>query len=310
MKQLQSACIAAALVVAATAASRPAWAQACCAGTGAVTPGRLAMHEDALVGAQVKAASVFGSFDPNGHFAGNPAGASELDFEQDVFGAVRVLKRGQLALLVPVLETHRAAGGLSQTGAGVGDVNLSARYDFVDAGTHQVLPGVAMLVGITAPTGRSTEGSTPPLAADATGTGAWQGSLGLALEQNYGPWLVNLSGFVAARTARDISQGGATTHARLAPQLTALAALGYTFPNDAAAALIASYTGEGDATIDGVDVAGSARRITQISLSGMIPVTDRLRLQGALFLDPPIPSLGANLPAAAGLAFTAVWSWS
>src|SRR5580692_6121674 len=85
-----------ALASAAIVAGRalPAHAQACCAGTGAVTPGRLALHEDALVGIQTKAGLVPGSFDPAGNYVAAPAGANELDLEQDLFGAVRVLQRG------------------------------------------------------------------------------------------------------------------------------------------------------------------------------------------------------------------------
>src|SRR5271166_2707058 len=71
-----------------------AWAQACCAGGSAVTPGRLELHEDALVGMQVKAATVLGSYDASGRYFASPSGDTEGDFEQDLFGAIRVLRRG------------------------------------------------------------------------------------------------------------------------------------------------------------------------------------------------------------------------
>src|SRR5580704_3662537 len=79
-------------------------AQACCAGTGAVTPGRLGVLEDALVGLEAKAGLVAGSFDPGGRPVASPPGAGEVDLEQDAFGALRVLSRGQVSLLVPVVE--------------------------------------------------------------------------------------------------------------------------------------------------------------------------------------------------------------
>ena len=84
--------------------------QACCAGTGAVTPGRLALHEMARVGMQWKAGDVLGSFDADGHYTPSPSGASELDLEQDMFGAVRVLGRGQVALLVPFIQSASGRG--------------------------------------------------------------------------------------------------------------------------------------------------------------------------------------------------------
>src|SRR5271165_6998987 len=83
-----------------------AHAQACCAGGSAVTPGRLAMHEEALVGAELRTASVIGSYQL-GSYVASPPGTPEYDFEEDVFGAARVLKRGQIAFLVPIDETYR-----------------------------------------------------------------------------------------------------------------------------------------------------------------------------------------------------------
>src|SRR5262245_28901510 len=134
----------AATVIAAMAVAKDARAQACCAGSSAVTPARLALHEDALVGVQLRAASVIGSFDAHGDYRGSPAGVSELDFEEDLFGAVRFLERGQASLLVPFLETHRATRTLSETGGGIGDLNLSARWDFTRSGESRVVPGIAM----------------------------------------------------------------------------------------------------------------------------------------------------------------------
>src|ERR1700722_7748255 len=54
-----------------------AHAQACCAGGSAITPGRLQLHEDALVGAELKAASVVGSYDASGRYMAAPAGTLE-----------------------------------------------------------------------------------------------------------------------------------------------------------------------------------------------------------------------------------------
>src|SRR5260370_9909956 len=85
-----------------------AWAQACCAGGSAVTPGRLKPYEDALVGIRMRVAGVIGSYDVGGRYVPSPAGDGEGDFEQDVLGALRVLPRGQVTLLVPIDETLRS----------------------------------------------------------------------------------------------------------------------------------------------------------------------------------------------------------
>lgn len=271
-----------------------------------MTPARLELHENVLAGVQLRAANVIGSYDVGGNYVKSPAGDAENDFEEDLFAAVRVLPRAQVALLVPLLETRRAdppAQGGAHVGGGVGDINASGRYDFIRAGESAYVPGVALLAGLTIPTGTSPEQATQPLAVDATGIGAWQINVALALEQTYGPWLINATGIVAKRTPRY----GQT----LGTQVTFLFAGAYTFDNDAAFALSASYAFEGDATATGgVDVADSAKRLTVFTLSGLYPVTDTWRLLGGVFLDPPGNSLGSNQPASTGLTLTLIRSWS
>ncbi len=280
-------------------------AQACCAGTSAVTPARLSMHEVALAGVQLRASSVLGSFDDGGHYTRSPSGIAEQDFEQDLFGAVRFLERGQVALLVPLVETHRVTRTLSEAGAGIGDANLSVRYDFLLAGASRYVPGLAALAGVTFPTGRPPESSDKPLATDATGVGAFQGNLGLAVEQSFGHITVSVTGIVAkraGRTARGVDE-------TLGTQLAALAAGAYSFDNDAAVALSASYTAEGDASVGGADAPGTGRRILRVGAAGLYPVSDHWKLLASAFVEPPIASLGRNLPATTGLTFTVVRAW-
>jgi hypothetical protein len=286
------------------AATSPARAQACCAGGSAITPARLELHEEALAGIELKAGGALGSYDPGGHYLGSPAGDTELDFEQDVFGAFRVLRRGQLALLVPWVETQRQTprdGG--HVGAGIGDINASARYDFVVAGESHYVPGIALLVGLTFPTGTAPESAIEPLAVDATGIGAWQADVALALEQTYGPWLINATAIGAKRTSRF----GQT----LGTQITLLLAGAYTFDNDAAIALSASYAFEGDATnSDGTTVPESSKRLSTLSLSVLWPVSDLWRLFGGLYVEPPARGFGANQPSVSGLTLTVIRSWT
>ncbi len=290
---------------------RHASAQACCAGAGTVTPGRLALHEAALVGLQLKAAGELGSFDAQARYAGPPPGASELDLEQDLFGAVRVLDRAQVALLVPLVETRRTSQGLSEFGGGLGDINLNLRYDFTLAGASPVVPGIAALAGVTFPTGKPPDApDLRPLATDATGIGAFQANFGVAFEQALGPWLVNATGIVAARSARTVTSSGITVHERLASQWTALGSLGYVLPSGAAVALSASYAVEGDPTINGEKAPDSGHRLTTVTASGLLPLSDAWRLQSSLFLNPPLSHLGLNQPALGGLLFTVVRAWT
>jgi hypothetical protein len=275
-----------------------------------VTPGRLALHEDALVGIQVKAGIVPGSFDEGGNYVSSPPGAHEVDLEQDFFGAVRVLERGQVSVLVPAVETWRSSLGRSEFGGGLGDINANVRYDFLYAGASRVVPGLAALAGVTFPTGTPADApGLGPLATGATGIGAYQINLGVAAEQTFGPWLVNATGIVAQRTARTVGSGSGAVHETLGAQWTALASLAYTFESDAAVALSVSEVAEGDASINGTDSPGTGRRLATVSLFGLLPLSDSLRLQGSIFDNPPIPALSEGQTADVGLAITGVWSW-
>jgi len=302
VRGLTSALLPACAALAPCLAPSRAWAQACCAAASAVTPARLEPHEDALAGVQLRAGAVIGSYDTGGRYVPSPSGDAEGDFEEDLFAAVRVLRRGQVALLVPVIETlRRTPRDGASFGGGIGDVNASVRYDFVAAGESRVVPGVALLAGVTLPTGRPPEQATPPLATDATGVGAFQGNAALALEQTAGPWLFAATGLVALRTPRFGQQ--------LAPQVTLLAAGAYSF-DAAVVALSVSYTFEAEATAsDGTSVPASSRRLTAITLGGLLPLGERWRVAASLFLDPPVDALGSNQPASAGLTTALIRSF-
>gem|GEM_PF-725823 len=285
-------------------------AQACCAGTGAVTPGRLDLHETALVGIEAKESVILGSYERDGRYVSSPAGANELDSEQDAFGAVRLLERAQIAILLPFDETWRSSLGTSELGGGIGDFNASARYDFTTAGASRAIPGLAALAGLTLPTGKPPDApGVGTLATGATGIGAYQFNAGLAVEQAFGPWLVDATGLGALRSARTVGTGPSAVHERLAPQWTVLAAVARTFANDSAVAVSVSYIFEGNAILDGADTPGTSHRLLTLSLSGVLPLSDVCRLQGAVFQNPPIGQFGQNQTAGVGLSLSLVRSW-
>lgn len=298
-----SSFVAGLLALAAQLGASSASPQACCAGSSAATPARLAQHETALAGVQVHAATLFGSFDQNGSYVASPHGVSEYDFEQDLFGAVRVLPRGQLALLVPTDETLRSTPTVHDFGGGLGDINFGARYDFVLAGESRYVPGIALLAGLSVPTGTPPEKARNPLATDSTGLGAFQLNVGLSLEQTFGPWLVGGSFIVAARTPRSVL----AIREQLAPQFTGLLYGAYAFDSGLSVAVVGSYQAEGDATLNGVGTEGTARRIAAVSLAGLMPLTSWLK--GVLTLQTDLPVFGRNLPALGGFLVTGIASW-
>jgi hypothetical protein len=291
-------------LVACLLSARDSSAQACCAGSGVVTPGRLAMADTFLVGVQVHAGRVIGNFNNDGHFAVPPARTDELEFDEDLFATVRVLHRGQVSLLVPLLETYRKSGAQSELGGGLGDVNLAVRWDFHDAG-DDAIPGIAVLGGVTFPTGTAPESASKPLATDATGVGAFQGTLGLAFEQIWGPWLATASGRVSKRLPRT----ALGIDSELGAQWTILASGAYVFKSGVAVAPFVSYTWEGSATVDGAEAPASARRGGLFGVSGLLPIAESWRLQSSITTAPPISGLGRNEPALLSLTVGVVKSW-
>lgn len=287
-------------------APRAAWAQACCAGGSALQPARLAMHEDALVGVQVKGTAIAGSFDAERRFLGSPGDSAEANFEEDVALALRVLRRGQVSALVPVLQSLRKVPGLVEGGGGLGDVQLAFRWDFTNAGGPLAVPGLALSAGAVFPTGRPPESSDKPLATDATGTGTFQGSLGMALEQSYRSWLVSLSGTLAIRGPRSVGR----VHQQQGPALLAFAAGGYSFDNGALLALTASYSYEFETQIDGLRVPQSARAGTRLGLAGGWLLPRSFRVQGSVFGDVPLRFFGQNQPVGVGLSFMVIRGFS
>lgn len=285
--------------------SKRAGAQACCAGATAVTPARLGLHDDALAGVQLEAASVFGSHDANGNYVPAPTGARECSLKQNLFAAIRWLERGQAALLVPFVETYRATSRQSEMGGGLGDVNLSVRYDLVLARESLLVPGIGFLAGVTLPTGRSVESANKPLATDATGLGSVQANAGLALEQVFGSWLLGVTGLVGYRVPSRVNG----LRMQLSPQFSLHFSGAHIFENGASVALSLLYAVEGNARIDGATVPQSSRRLTQASLGVQWPLDDHLALLASVFSNAPISELGVNQNALAGAALGAKWAF-
>ncbi|MBM4373459.1 MAG: hypothetical protein FJ095_00120 [Deltaproteobacteria bacterium] len=285
--------------------SGDARAQACCSAASAVTPARLTTHERGLVGLELRSQGVIGSYGPYGAFSAMPDGSSEVDLSVALLAAVRIGPRVQLAALVPWQTTRRVTPDKGDLGAGFGDANLGVRVEVLREFEHRYVPGIAVLVGSTLPTGRPPELARGPLAADATGIGAVQLHAAVALEKRLGHWLVGATGLVAQRLTR-LAGPVETT---LGTQLTALVNASYIFPNLSAVAASVSYSGEGDASIDGEDRPDTGRRSLHLAISGLYPISSRVRFQSSLFVTPPISDLGRNQNAVVGGSFAALTSF-
>ena len=280
-------------------------AQACCAGVNAITPARLGLHEDALVGASFRLQNVYGNYDASGNYQRALSGTSEQDLQEAVVVAARVSSRVQVALLAPIVQTIRRTRQAVESGGGLGDLNFSTRYDILRAHESRFVPGFGFLAGLTVPTGRAAEAARMPLATDATGTGAAQVVVGLALEQSYGPWLLGSTGVLAWRSSRTAQE------IRLSSplQMTLRVAASYAFKNGVGLGAAASYAAEGNRSVNGQLVPQSSNRLLNGMLSGVIPFGERWRGTAMFSMSPPLSGISRNQPANMGTTIGIIWSY-
>jgi hypothetical protein len=251
---------------------------------------------------------MFGSFDGDGRYAW--ADGEEQELEQDLAASLRVTRRGQAGLLLPFVQTRRAAGDESSVGAGLGDVGLTARYDFALASETLYWPGFALLASVVFPTGKAAGSGTNPAGTDATGTGTLNASLGVSFEKIHGPLYFALDGWVTVSGDRTVDTPGfGTTTTGFPLQVTALGVAGYVFQNEAAAAVYVSFLDRGDTALNGVTQPGTELRLTTVGLSGLLPLGELWRLQGTVFADLPAAPFGRNEQAGGGLTVALVRLW-
>jgi hypothetical protein len=279
-----------AVATAIVALPRAAAAQACCVGTGLVTPARLRTFEDRALGIQMRARSVMGAFGGTGSYATSTGDNREIGFEEVLFGAQRFGSHLQVGLWAPFIQTARQAGGLSGWGGGLGDLAANARWDAVHAGTRGYWPGVAVLAALSVPTGRPLDESDDPLATSGTGTGSFEGSLGLAVEEVAGSGFVSLTGWVSKRSARTV----AGVEQSFAPRVSALLAGGYTFGHDLTAGAFASWLRQSDARDPAGPIANSGLQLVTTGAALAVPFWQTWRLQATLFTDVPLTGWGRN----------------
>ena len=275
-------------------------AQACCAAASALGVARLAPHEDAVIGLGFRGTSLWASMGPDGKFIASPARTSEFDLEQDLAGSIRVLEHGQLTVVLPIVETYRSVPGLRDLGGGFGDIQLGARYDFVETGQSRRWPGIALAWSLTIPTGRSPEDAKGPLAADATGTGSVQAGAQLSVERTFGDSFAHLSGAAVWRAPRVVGD----IHTQRGPALSAFAAVGTTFlkRGNLVGAVTLGYTAETPSRTQGVLEPGSGHESTRLGVSGGYSFNFDWRLQWSLYSDVPVAPLTRNQPLGAGLS--------
>ncbi len=279
--------------------------QACCASAGLVAPTHLRSYEHLAVGTQLKARSVFGSFDQTGAYRGSTAGTSDWMFEQDLFGVARLFDRAQVALMLPFVVTRRTVPGLGETGGGLGDMAAHLRYDFISAGEHRIIPGIALLAGLVAPTGTPPENAGDPLAAGATGQGSFETSLGLAVEQALGDNFAAANAMVGLRSSRQV--GG--IRESFAPRWTLLVTAGRVLGDGTSIGAFASAVRHGENRDDGGPIPGSDLLLLTTGLAAARSVWSDWRFQGTISANLPVRGAGRNQSAGVGASLSLIRLW-
>lgn len=274
---------------------RIATAASCCAGA-TVVPGRLMLHEELLVGLDLRAGRELGAYDARGRFTSSSG--REVALEEGLFASLRVIERGQLAMRLPLLQTFREAGPHREIGGGVGDLQLAGRWDFVGVGESMRWPGIAAVASASLPTGRAPEGAQRLLGTDVTGLGALLFMGGLELEELWGPFLASASASIGGRAAREVR--GAPIPSALLWSATGTAAFLLPGTAEATLALSSTFTAE----------PAASRRWLRVAASAGASLNDHWRLQGSVFVDPPLDGAGNNQPSSLGATFVWIRSWS
>jgi hypothetical protein len=148
---------------------------------------------------------------------------------------------------------------------------------------------VALLAGVTFPSGIPAESAAQPLAANTTGLGAWQVAGGLSLERTFLDRIV-LNGTALVTQGFDRHVGAVSE--QLGTQFSGLFAAGWIFPDEAAVAVTFTYSDSLDTRLNGVAQPSSEIQVNTLGLAGGIPITDEWRIQGTVFWD--LPFLGRN----------------
>lgn len=278
------------LAIALALAPAPARAAACC-GTGYGVGQRLAVAEDAAVTLTTRLQSTLGSFDDAGRWVRDPATDADRELRADLSVIVKPMPSLQLGASAPFLSTWRKTADLDGRGAGVGDVNVFGRWDFVPVGGRGAWPGIAATLSVGLPTGRSADHAADALGADATGLGVFEVRPGIAIEKAWWRgWFVVFATSVALRTPHD-SRGGTV---QLGPRWSTVLAGGPSFRSGLGVALGVQHDREAAPTTAGVRGAGRSR--TSLVLVSSYEIDLHWSIVLAAQADPPIAGLGRNEP--------------
>jgi hypothetical protein len=293
------AAIAALLVL---AWARELRAQPCCTGATTIGTARLASFETALIGFALRLDVKTGDFNSGAEYS-SARNDRHRGLKEDLLLGVRIVKGLQAGASLSFLQTWRSSRDDADFGGGLGDLGLSLRYDILEPGEHDFIPGIAISAGTSIPTGKPIEESTHHLAADATTSGFVQGALALSVSDTFFEEQLVVE-TVAAYTHWFPRRVEELSVAR-GEQVTISLGASWVIARDLSLGALAAFDFQGGIEVDGVGSPGSSRRSTTLALVAALRV-ESVRLQASLFDTLPIDELGKNEPAMLGIRLAVI----
>jgi hypothetical protein len=239
----------------AVAPGRDAWAAACCLSSSAFGVGRLAPFEDFAILANQSFSRYAGHWD--GRATWHSASYSESEFRTQLSGIVALHQRLELSASMPWLVTTKSASGTDESGYGIGDTQVGFRFEPIGSGEISGVPGIALVGGMTMPSGRARSERNHPLATDITGRGAWVLSASVVLEVARMRWFVLGGAGVTYSFEQDTALAGHTAQLGRGFQATVLS--GVEVVPKWIASMLAHYAYEGAVTSDGASFPGTQK---------------------------------------------------
>lgn len=279
-------------------------AASCCVSSSVGVP-RLRAWEAAAVGVTGAFSTAPGQWDPDGQWR-SFRDYGEREWRLSASGLLRVHRRLQLHGLLPVVLNQRDGTARSETGGGLGDLQVAARYDLSSVGEAGAWPGLALSLGVLAPTGRPLDESRSQLGADATGRGAWVISPGMTLEQVWGGRFLQAT---AAATIPLPHERADHVSQRFGPGVVVGLASGLEIvPGQVVLGALLRLSWESSLALDGRTIDNSGRADSAVGLSVAWDATEYLTVQAGVEVGLLLSHLGDNQPGRVGGSLGLRWA--
>lgn len=290
MRKLAATIFATALLL---SAAQSAHAASCCMSATAFGVGRLTQWEPFALGLTTSSSYGLGAWQPDGEWRPYKD-YSELTWSNELWGLFKITDWTSAYLRLPTTYNVRRAGTLRDTGGGMADISAGVRYELVSVGEYDNVPAIALSMAVVAPTGRATHRTSGPLAADATGRGAWALAGSTSIEFSLDRFFTRLDlGLTAPLPAKRPDLG---VMQRYGLELNTELAGGMELTYGYVASVIIHHSWHEAITIDHNKVPNSGRRELGATVALSMQVAPNWTLQTSFDSGLFISGAGANQP--------------